>query len=177
MKNLTVTILFCISLFLISCSSGLRRGNAKEQIITQLKLPTACTQTLHEYDSYCKELISRGLFTEQKKEEEHNSNVYSSRGGVFIPQVSVQLGFPYDITEEGKKYLVQFDGDYNPIVKLGILNFDEITGISDNDEFNKEVHYTLKCTDLTPFGEILLGTNSIQKVAYFKKYDDGWRIQ
>lgn len=177
MKKLMNLVLFFCSLFLISCNSDLSRDKARDQIIAQLKLPALYTKTLHEYDSYCKALISKGLFTEQKNEQ-NNSNNNNSSGGIFIRPVYVQLGFPYDITELGKKYLVQYDAEYNPTVILGDLTFDEITGISKNDQSNTEVHFTLKYSNLTPFGEVLLGNNStVQKVTYFKKYDDGWRIE
>ena len=173
---MNLVLVFCC-FFLISCNSNLSRNNARNQIVAQFKLPATYTWTLQEYDSYCKTLISKGLFTEQKSEQ-NSSNNNNSSGGIFIRPVYIRLGFPYDITELGKKYLVQYDSEYNPTVILGDLIFDEITGISKIDQYNTEVHYTLKCSNITPFGEVLLSDNgSIQKVANFRKYDDGWRIE
>lgn len=61
------------------------------------------------------------------------------------------------------------------------MEFGEIKGIVENPGTNfAQVEFTLLRTNVTPFGEILMGYNSqdqeIIKSQTFIKYDDGWRI-
>jgi hypothetical protein len=72
-------------------------------------------------------------------------------------------------------------------VKVGTLQFGEITGITENNysgQNSATVEYRLVLSDITPFGEHLPSGGSIRDRfgqgnmrATFVKYDDGWRIK
>lgn len=79
-----------------------------------------------------------------------------------------------NLTEKGKQYLIS---DNNVLVAT--IEFGEITGIIERKELNiSEVNYTVKRTDVTPFGR-LFGSNeeTLNRTSTFTKYDDGWRIE
>ena len=78
------------------------------------------------------------------------------------------------LTETAKKYITS---DNKVIVATD--EFGEITGIVERKELNgAEVNYTLKRTNITPFGRILfnLTETTFNRTATFTKFDDGWRI-
>lgn len=78
------------------------------------------------------------------------------------------------LTEKGKKYITN-----NNKVILATYEFGEITGIVEEKESNTaEVNYTVKRTNITPFGQLAFNMNeeTYNRTANFTKYDDGWRI-
>ena len=78
-------------------------------------------------------------------------------------------------TEKGNQYIE----NGNNIV-VATVEFGEVTGIVEREEFkNAEVNYTVRRTNITPFGRILFNINeeTINRSVVFTKYDDGWRIQ
>lgn len=176
-KVIFISFLTLSVVLFVSCNSDLSRSQAKEIIIEKSKLPIPYTHVFYDDISVnANALLNKGLIINPANNQD-NSVDQSGNGGVYIPQVSIRVGFSFDFTELGKKYLVSQQGV--PEARLADIDFDEITGITKNEQSNViEVHYTLKYTNLTPFGEALLENSSkINKVAYFEKYDDGWRIQ
>lgn len=173
MKNTKILSFFLI-IFITSCKSELSNEEAKLKIISQLGLPSKQSLTIREYENSISELLSNGLLIKPAIEEQEIN--YSS--GIGIPVVRVTLGLSYNLTEKGKQHLSKFDDNGYPEVIVGDLVLGEITGISRNEQSNiTEVHYTLVYVNKTPFGEVMLGKSNIEKVAYFQKFDDGWRIQ
>lgn len=176
MKALKRSLILLVLPLLFSCNSHkLSREDAEQQIIARKNLPQQVTTALYNSDELYRAFIQNGMVKEdQPRQQESNNN---TDGGIFIPQVTAILGYEHDLTDEGKKYKVGETDDYYPIVKTGELVFDEITGIADIMDNVKEVHYTLKYTNLTPFGNVMLKTGSLQQTATFRKYDDGWRME
>lgn len=176
MKNLKCLLIFlALPLFFACKSHQLSREEAEQQIIAKKNLPKQVTATLYNSDDLYRELIQNGMI--KKDQPRHVESNNHSGGGLFIPQVTAVIGYEHDLTEEGKKFKVGETDDYYPIVKTGELVFNEITGIADIMDNVKEVHYTLKYTNLTPFGNVMLKTGVVQETATFRKYDDGWRLE
>lgn len=175
MKTIKTFLFVSIILLLFSCKeNNLTREEAAKQIITITNLPQQVTATLDNSESLYRDLVQNGLVHEEKPIQNENYN--NSGGGLFIPQVSAVIGYEHGLTADGNKYKVG-EQDYYPVVKLGDLVFDEITGIADIMENIKEVEYNLKYTNITPFGDIMLKTSKVAKTVTFRKYDDGWRIE
>lgn len=167
-------VLICIVLF--SCNSyNLTREETAQQIITHSKFPEQVTFTLYNGENLYRALLQQGLVKEDtpRQEESHES----SGGGIYIPPVYAVLGYEHELSDEGKKYKVGETDDYYPIVKVADLVFGEVTGIADVIDNVKEVKYTLRHENLTPFGNITQKTGTISKTATFRKYDDGWRME
>lgn len=86
------------------------------------------------------------------------------------------------LSEKGKQYFIKKDiepeNHFNVyVVKAGIINFGEITGIAQLMPNIAKVEYTVIFSDLTPFGAILgASAGSINKSATLMLYDDGWRL-
>lgn len=60
---------------------------------------------------------------------------------------------------------------------LGEYSVDEITGIRKDNNNHATVEYTLKLSNVTPFGNIVpLNDNEKKRRAEFSLYDDGWRL-
>jgi hypothetical protein len=110
----------------------------------------------------------------------------SSPGNLSAEGVDAYGGIFYDfkctrsfahiatLTEEGKKYITN-----NNTVITSTYEFGEITGIVERKEFNtSEVNYTIRRTNITPFGRIVFNINeeTYNRTETFTKYDDGWRI-
>lgn len=77
-------------------------------------------------------------------------------------------------TEMGKKYIANGNE-----VMVARIEFGEVTGIVERKEFNvSEVNFTIKRTNITPFGRIVFNLNeeTNTRSVTFTKYDDGWRI-
>ena len=176
MKNLKCSLILLALPLLFSCNSHkLNREEAEQQIIAKKNLPQQVTATLYNSDDLYRELVENGMIKEDQPRQEESNN--HSGGGLFIPPVTAVIGYEHSLTEEGKKFKVGMTDDYYPIVKTGELVFNGITGIADIMDNVKEVHYTLKYTNLTPFGSVMLKTGILQETSTFRKYDDGWRIE
>lgn len=79
-----------------------------------------------------------------------------------------------DLTDEGKKNLVKESGGVHQ-VKTYDLAFGEITGIQVFEQSKTALaDYTLKPTNITPFG---LSPQPVTRQATFALFDDGWRIK
>ena len=119
-------------------------------------------RTYSEMEQYLTGLQSRGLITIGERKD-HNG----------------ECNFLYattNLTEEGKKYLVkESDGVHQ--MKANDLVFGEITGIQVFEQSKTALaDYTLKITNITPFGSSLR-LQTIPRQATFALYDDGWRVK
>ena len=192
MKNKArVSLILLIALCTFTACNKLTRGKAKEEIIKKQQLPQSETVKLNKkflkdhqfvggfpkvcltigidhFSSYEKKLLdlqSQGFIT--LKDDEYYDDCNDLYTNVLL-------------TEKGKKDLIkEDDGIYT--IKLCSIEFGDITGIVEYKEFGgADVHYTLKRTDYTDFGKMVNGNKeqpeTIERLANFTKYDNGWRM-
>ena len=181
--------LLFFTLILCSCSSNnLSRAKAEELIVKNQHLPAiqtvelsrnflkkswsdpswmpaACVSvggTYWDHKQRLDDLTAKGLIT---LGESHQHN-----GECNYMWATVTL------TDEGKKYLVSDTGGAYQLRALEV-SFGEVTGIQVNEQFKvAEAHYTLKKSNITPFGGNI-ASDPISGNATFALFDDGWRIQ
>lgn len=182
------------AMLICSCSgNNLSRQKAGELISRQMKLPAPQTIALGSYfkraysdpasgpfgisaaclvsgggksysdvEKFLAELQTKGLITigERKEHQGECNYLYATA----------------DLTEAGKKYLVkESDGAHE--VKVYDIDLGEVTGIQFNEQLKTaEADYTLKITNITPFGGNV-STEPVYRKASFALYDDGWRIK
>ncbi|MGB3345042.1 MAG: hypothetical protein WBA61_14130 [Aequorivita sp.] len=178
-------LLFFPLVFATSCSNELSRSNAENQIVEALQFPQDellrlivedrtiyMMNTQRDWEKY----REAGLLT-------YRSFGKSSSGGSF-PTVTIGgSGVRAELTPKGKEYLkseIKTAGyEKYVMVKQADLEFGEITGIKSYPENSSAmVDYTIKRTNITPFGALShLKEEIIEKTASFDKYDDGWRLR
>jgi hypothetical protein len=159
--------LILIAILSISCSNELDRGDAEDKIEDFFDYPNV-------------ELIRfPGVTSSQKL----NKEFQSLRGQKFITEKRKgKYGneFWVRMTEIGKGFVHSGEASYNGYqVASSILELNEVTGIRLDDGKNTAiVDYTLRRTDVTPFGNAmeLYDGDIIEKQIAFQLYDDGWRI-
>jgi hypothetical protein len=174
------------TMLMCSCGSNdLSRPKAAELISRQLKLPMTETITLGK--SYLKKswddswgvcMVIGDKYPDVKKwlDELQAKDLISISEDRQHEGTCNYLYATVTLTDEGKKYLVKdADGAYH--LKADELTFGEVTGIQINEQLKTAVaDYTLKRTNLTPFGSNI-STQPITKQATFALFDDGWRIK
>lgn len=179
MKKFYLFMLFALlstSLLLTSCNKSLSRDQAEKLIKEKYHFPQDEIIDLRVYDATTSWVITEG---EYKKLQSEGLLTYSDCGS------GMGRGICATLTEKGKQYATSepYKTDNMWVKKIHVkgakLDFGQITGILDQKESNiTEVQFQL-VREANPFGVILLNYTSgtINKTAYFKKYDDGWRIQ
>jgi len=177
-----------ISIFFFSCSKDLSRSEAEDLIIQNLNLPQPETS---QFDVLYVEGDIPWNLTHISKEEESMLSSFSNKGLINIikiphnTKISGPMGgtiatqnwttIKVELTNEGRKYLVQENKDYYTI-KICEITFGEVTGIQTNEQSGiAEVNYTLKRENITPFG-INISQTPLNRMTSFSLYDDGWRI-
>jgi hypothetical protein len=194
-----VVFTFFFGLSFSSCKSDkLSKKAAKELLIKQITKPIMYTQKLNESEltgsKKLEQLFANDLFASYNSSPS-SSDEQSGGGGFFIPPVTIVIGFPWDLTEKGKKYYVKggedYSGNYTPIVNLANLDVEEIESISyGSSQYNHEkaikmamIKCSLRLKELTPFGEILLteaekkSINGLESTIIAYKEKKGWIIK
>lgn len=180
MKNIFILVFLSFALF--SCGNDdLSRSEAKAQILNGYSFPKVETKSLTVLDKTVgmQNTLNRMHKYQQKGLLTYYVSQRKRTSGFGKVSLGDSRGAIAELTDKGRKYVVsEKKGDYllsYYIVKVSELNFGEITGIKMYKEFNiAEVNYTLK-REITPFGNGM--SNTIEKMAKFAKYDDGWRME
>jgi hypothetical protein len=174
-----------------ACSRDLSRSKAAELISSQQHLPRTQTITLsgkYLRRSWSRPVVGFGTVTLCVHEGAKYGDVedrlvyYQSKGLISIGFVRDNGSCPaiyatVSLTNEGRKYIAAADSVESHKVKGFDLVFGDVTGIQTNEQFKAaQVDYTLKLTNITPFGSNA-GAEPIPRVATFAQFDDGWRIQ
>ena len=170
---------------LFGCDGNkLSRSEAKNLIVKAYSLPRNESVELkktyyisQQSHGWSTALISGERYSDHKRKLEE----LQSKGVITIGDTTF-YGTDIDITSaivkltnEGKKYLIQDDGD-KFIVKSCEVDFGEITGIQIQEQFKvAEANYTLIRKNITPFGENI-SQRPENRRSTFSLYDDGWRI-
>ncbi len=180
-------LLFFLLVFATSCSNELSRYNAKDLLIRELGYPQNESKRIIIKDGSVSKYFTIKMWSKYKEAGLLTYGDYgspqSSSGFSKVTLGGDSYGFIAELTTEGKKYYLGNEYRSGPTdyidVKLANLEFVEITGIKSYPENNSAfVKYTIKRTNITPFGELQdLKEETIQKTANFEKYDDGWRLR
>lgn len=181
----TLILLSFIFISTFACKNDeLSRSNAAQLIKEKFQYPKElpfqiCTTrvsvsldpkyapNIENLHSYFDRLQGEGLLTYTSENDNSGFMVFTAS---FTDKAK-----PFVVGETKGKYMGIGNKIFN--VKVGNLNFGEITGIVERKEFNiAEVDYT-ESIELTPFGKVLgVGGQSLNRRTTFTKFDDGWRI-
>jgi hypothetical protein len=185
-RKFLITVLF-LQFFLCSCSRNLSRKEAANLIIKYAEYPKPITYELR---------IGSKLPFEKKEAKYYN--LFKDLGLInidYLGKLDKYFG-PYylgkyeavniTLTELGKKFVMEEDFNIflgkSVKLKYAEKEFDEVTGIAMGEGF-AEVKYRWKITIINPSGgkgyfrsEEYFYKNSGEGTAYFRLYDDGWRV-
>ena len=190
MKKTIIFLLLPIFILpLAGCDNNLSRREAERQICKQL--PYELTGKLQKYGStpINVDLSRASYYLEDEKKNlaglindgyiVFTSSEYEKLAPESQPSAAVFYFVRWKITPTGKirKFIKNDNGDYYT-VSVGKISFDKITGVLKSGEYSV-VEYTIKreaneIGNMNPFN---CYDEIIEMKAYFKHYDDGWRIQ
>lgn len=190
-RLLIAVVLFLAAVFAGACSRDLSRDAAASLVSGHLKLPAKITQSIDvgelimpasQLDFYfealpfVKKAIDEGLLTFDVKGEIVEYNI-RKQTRVLAP---TEKAIPYlvgkqepSIDERGLRVV-------HITVVVGEKVLDTITGIAKEDTGQTaQVEYTLKMTNLTPFGKAFgfVDGKAEQGALRVRLYDDGWRVE
>lgn len=180
-------LLFFLLILATSCSNELSRSKAKDILISELGYPQNEPKRMIIKDGSVSKYFTIKTWEKYKEAGLLTHGDYgspqSSKGFSKVTLGGDSYGFKAELTSEGKKYYIDSDSGDGVTqyvnIKLADLEFVEITGIQSKPEGNHAfVEYTIKRTNITPFGQLEdLKEETIKKSANFEKFDDGWRLR
>ena len=168
MKKITTafTVIFVV-LTMVSC---------KQLKMTNKEAQTLVAQTLNLPQKFSKKVAGTADIGDES--DELKKAGYITKSGNWVD------GYYLNVTDMGKQYLVSIGkdavyGTSTLTFKTLDIDFGEITGVAINkDQETATVRFTLKATNVTPIGRIIVrnidGPKNGELV--FKKFDNGWQL-
>jgi hypothetical protein len=178
MKKIRLIFLILLfSLLIISCGK-LSRSEATNKLKIMLKFTTEC-----DFPRIAKGSCDMLYRITDSSSCQWNGNhilIDSLVNEGYVIKNGTYWGLPrIQFTEKSYQYITHDHGDKEKelvFVKVGEFENITIEGISqEGNSANVDYSYTIK--PYGPFGGLLKNSTSIRGTAYFRKYDNGWKIE